>query len=893
MKQQADHNSYCMKKTILIITFSFIYISCLSQDRIWGVSSGGMGAGLIYSINTDGTNFKIVKNFDLEAGRPDSFIEGNDGFLYGIAKIGGNDNGGRIIKVKKDGTTYYSIYDFLKGETGIKKLLKYNDYLIGTVSNAGNSNLGYIFSLKTDGSTFKVIHHFTEDGTLLKNPFFLLKASDGFFYGLAGGGRSGYGTIFRFDLVNQSIQKIYDVDPWGGYGFNDIFEGKDGYLYGTTSDGFAEVSSGSVFRISKTGTNFKVLHGFSSDFGGKTPLSSLVQTPSGQLIGTYNFGGALGRGGIFSIESNGTNYQVLYSFSNEGGQSPTGNLLIDDKYVYGVTAQDGFNLSGASTIFRIKFDGTSYETMANTKSGAQLISKSDTIFYTMEYGGLGNFGAINSMVIQNKTNSVVIDFNPINGADPNSKLVQHSNGFLYGTTLSGGKFGEGILYRINPKNDTFESLYQFQSRKSLYSIFERDNGKLIALNFENLNSEVLEIDTKSNEPIVRYTYSNKYLQDLIQTPTGDFVGTVEIPYKDNSELIRLDSSFQSIKVTNTELKLRQPLSLIQFDTICKVFGASEGSVSNKSIIYTFDFKNGAINQHYKFDDYTNSPIGKLVSDKEGSIIGLTNRTIFTINPDGSSNSTYQLPSYVPFIGGLTQAAESDFFALSYYFHPSGSNGTIFKYNYNDGLSAIKNLDTSIITFIQSGLSLSREKFGSLRIFGNLNFVTTELDKTTKKQIKLKNFGNDELLVSGIILPESFSTPISKFKLNPGEVKVLEVSFTPSAEKTYEGTVSIISNSIDNFNKIRAFGKGILITAIENQNQISIYPIPTQSNLIVESRERIKSLSISTIVGEPIPAGIFTTTENSKSFDLSGFPDGIYYLTIETELHSFRRKIIKI
>ena len=56
------------------------------------------------------------------------------------------------------------------------------------------------------------------------------------------------------------------------------------------------------------------------------------------LYGMGNSGGASGLGGIFSIDTDGSNFRLLHSFSYEvdNGRSPFGKLIISGSTLYGV-----------------------------------------------------------------------------------------------------------------------------------------------------------------------------------------------------------------------------------------------------------------------------------------------------------------------------------------------------------------------------------------------------------------------------------------------------------------------------------------------------------------------------------------------------------------------------
>src|SRR5258707_11842900 len=62
-----------------------------------------------------------------------------------------------------------------------------------------------------------------------------------------------------------------------------------------------------------------------------------------KIYGTTTLGGGPGVGLLYSINSDGTNFQVLYSFQNQpDGAQPTGGLTMgNDARLYGVTSAGG------------------------------------------------------------------------------------------------------------------------------------------------------------------------------------------------------------------------------------------------------------------------------------------------------------------------------------------------------------------------------------------------------------------------------------------------------------------------------------------------------------------------------------------------------------------------
>jgi uncharacterized repeat protein (TIGR03803 family) len=120
-----------------------------------------------------------------------------------------------------------------------------------------------------------------------------------------------------------------------------LLQGKDGNLYGTTSQG-GPAGHGTIFRITPDGT-FSVLHPF-TDASIECRFPGLVQATDGNFYGV----GWGANDVIFRLTPDGT-FTVLYTFP--GGWRPSQLLQGSDGNLYGTTRDDG---SGhfLGTVFR-------------------------------------------------------------------------------------------------------------------------------------------------------------------------------------------------------------------------------------------------------------------------------------------------------------------------------------------------------------------------------------------------------------------------------------------------------------------------------------------------------------------------------------------------------------
>ena len=188
---------------------------------------------------------------------------------------------------------------------------------------------------------------------------------------------------------------------------------------------------------------FTNLYSFTGTNDGADPHAALVQGDDGYFYGTTYGGGAYtnqfgqGYGTVFKINTNGV-LTSLYSFTGSNdGSNPNGMVQGKDGYFYGTTESGGPYTNqfgeGCGTVFKLSSNGV----LTN----------------------LYSFGLIHD-----------IHGTPLDGANPQTALVQGSDGNFYGTTASGGSTnynynnfgGYGTVFKIST-NGTFTSLYAFGS----------------------------------------------------------------------------------------------------------------------------------------------------------------------------------------------------------------------------------------------------------------------------------------------------------------------------------------------------------------------------------------------------------------------------------------------
>lgn len=332
-------------------------------------ASGQPGCGTVFRVNKDGSGYSILHLFN--SGRDDGqqpaagILQGSDGALYGTTSFGGSNNVGTVFKLNPDGSGYTFLHSFsTSGGDGNRPqagVIQGSDgALYGTTSSGGSNFSGTVFKLNNDVLGYTVLHTFTSrDGRPQAK---LVEGSDGVLYGTTPeGGSNRFGGVFKLNKDGSGYLVLHSFDYNGVDGvrpYAGLMEGSDGGLYGTTSQGGTNFT-GTVFRLNKDGSDYRILHSFGSFYSmdGETPIGGLVERSDGALYGTTAGGGdgacSGGCGTVFKLNKDGSGY-TIFSFGTAGrdGVNPASSLIQgSDGALYGTTQWGG--QLGLGTVFRL------------------------------------------------------------------------------------------------------------------------------------------------------------------------------------------------------------------------------------------------------------------------------------------------------------------------------------------------------------------------------------------------------------------------------------------------------------------------------------------------------------------------------------------------------------
>lgn len=404
----------------------------LAGKTLYGTAQAGgsAGGGTVFSINTDGTGFKGLHSLNGSDGmNPYARLTASSNALYGTANCGGVTGSGTVFKLNPDGTGFTSLYNFtgISGPTSTNSdgadpyahLILSGNTLYGTTEEGGSAGGGTVFAVNTDGTRFTNLHSFTPISSNSANgtnrdgsaPQAGLVLSGNTLCGTAfAGGSAGGGTVFKVNIDGTGFRTLYSFASIST-NLSGIYTNKAGAnphgelvlsgctLYGTAMNGGAS-GNGTVFALNTDGTRFRVLHTFHelanhTNEDGAVPHAGLVLKGC-ILYGAAQFGGTSGNGTIFALNTDGTHFRNLHSFTflnsngmtgtNTDGTYPYGTLVLSGNTLYGTALFGGS--SGDGTIFALNTDGDGFTNLHSftrlvrslpqltiTKSGAYFVLK--------------------------------------------------------------------------------------------------------------------------------------------------------------------------------------------------------------------------------------------------------------------------------------------------------------------------------------------------------------------------------------------------------------------------------------------------------------------------------------------------------------------------------------
>lgn len=466
-----------MKKDYLItllFTMSLFALTAQSPHFFGATYSGGDNEeGSIFRTDIDGTNYSLAHSFDIikdgASGNNQKLLEVG-GKFFGTTSSGGNNDMGVLFEFNPTTGVYSVKHHFDQATTGAGPygtlLLSSNGKIYGTTLQGGSNSYGTMFEYNITTSSLTKKYDF--DSTASYPIGQMVETSPGIIFGISyQGGAVNYGTVYQYTISTNTLVVKDEFDAIkGGLCVSGLMQANNGILYGLALGGVN--TKGTLFQFSLTEDSIRKLHDFDG-LDAKNPSYLLTQGANGKLYGGSKQGGVAGTsngfGTLFDYDINLDSVTILkqlrYSLSDTGYypqsamiETSPGKFLLsmEESGINGAGGVHEFDVATRTLTLKSYYDY--YRTGYQTSGVIVKHATSGKYYLLSDYGGAGDAGTIMEYDYLLDTLKAVKHFSPApGGINVGGKLLEASNGKLYGITSEGGLYA-GVIFEVDPNTHT-------------------------------------------------------------------------------------------------------------------------------------------------------------------------------------------------------------------------------------------------------------------------------------------------------------------------------------------------------------------------------------------------------------------------------------------------------
>jgi uncharacterized repeat protein (TIGR03803 family) len=493
-------------------------------------------------------------------------------------------------------------------------------------------------------------------------------------------------------------------------------------LWGMTSKGGTD-GLGTIYKTNPDGSGLVVQRSFTYSLQGRNngERPQLVQTANGKMYGTTNQGGTNDQGTLFEYDpATGVATTKKADFGLAVGSYPLGGLVLAASgKLYGVTATGGtfdagviFEYDPATNVYTKKFDFDNTNTNGYIPSDG-LINHSNGKMYGITRAGVGpsSNGVLYEYDPATNTYTKKANLNVLGGSEPTGRLMQATNGKLYGALWSGGasSIGDGVLFEYDAATNVLTKKIDFAAATSgqnpTGSFVQASNGKIYGTTVNGGSSGVgvlFEYDPVGNTIVKKVDFAStigiRPNSGMLKAANGNLYGLISQGGLGSGVLYEFDPATSTyakkfdFDVTNSAAnKGRQPTGSLIQGSNGKLYGTTvDGGSAYEGVLFEYDITSNAYLMKVEFSGTPlgKEPLGSLMQASNSKLYGMTSRggandagVLFEYNPTSSSftkkhdfTETAGYPS-----GSLVQAGNGKLYGLTESGGPNGF-GTLFEFD---------------------------------------------------------------------------------------------------------------------------------------------------------------------------------------------------------------------
>lgn len=379
---------------------------------------------------------------DQGAGKPASIMKYGIRY-YGVTRDEGEHGLGTIYSLYGGEVT--TLHSFAGAGNGVEPRLPlsiYDNQFYG-FSYRDEDEPAVMYQLDPTDNTFNILHTF--DAKLGENFGNFLQTEESYFAISTKGGEHGNGTLIAIDPSTFEAVKLHDFEE--SVLTNIVFHNNK--VYGSKGYDNTDPSNyGFVYRIDDDGSNFEIIHEFES-MDGRWPRHQL-SVIDGRIWGIND--------GVFSMESDGTDFQTEQNFWDEFSYPEFGLFEYDNK-VWGICRYGGDDDQGG--IYSIDLENGTYVEHLFFDSDQAYVNQKPILYrsslYLTQEGNqfYGRANQISKFDLSSLELSTIYSFEGESYYDIHSGLTPF-RGRLWGTTDRGADQYAGVLFSLSLEGTDFQ-----------------------------------------------------------------------------------------------------------------------------------------------------------------------------------------------------------------------------------------------------------------------------------------------------------------------------------------------------------------------------------------------------------------------------------------------------
>jgi len=603
------------------------------------------------------------------------FIVASNGNIYGVASVGGTNSDGYIFEFNLSTNVFTKLYDFNlpTGIYPSGSLFQAsNGKLYGLTSGVSNIDHGTLYEFNISTNTYRD-RNFNGSYLGSKPIGSLTQASNSKLYGVASeGGLYNKGTIFSYDLITDSLLKVADFDGINGaFPSSEPIQASNGKLYGYTNQGGIS-NNGAIYEYDYVTKVQRGMIYFTSSIMGKSLVGKLVESGNNTLLGLSNEGGIHDEGVLFEYDYSTNSYTKKIDFNinsevykpesgllkisnnefiatSEMGVDTSGNLFeynystskiknvipFNARYfggrpsgsikqasngmLYGTTSSGGLE-HGAGVIYELNPSNYrinnkvafNYRDLAIiSPKGEFVITKDNKLIGFADSSNTRRTRVLYEYDIDNDTLSIVHVFDTWSNQSPTLNLIQHSNGFVYGTKFKIVNNVEStILIKYDVQSKTFSEDSVLFPYKANIALCDGPSGLLYGVcNYNNINGYLFSLDLATDSLTILHNFQpstgrnpsvNPIIADngkLYGTTAGGGANDMGVLYEfdiiSNTYTKKVDFN----GVSNGQYPSFTGLSELKSG---KLYGYAKGGLNNGGVLFEYDINSSTLVNKYDF-----------------------------------------------------------------------------------------------------------------------------------------------------------------------------------------------------------------------------------------------------------------------------------------------------